>query len=1418
MRRWPAHDWGAAKSQSARPAPIPIGIAWGSGYQNRWRNMPAAQQSAALAKMVASGISWARIDCEWWTVQPTSGGFDFSTVDPVVTALRAAGIDVLLLLNTVPGWALRPAGAAPLFAPNPTPDPARYAAYCAAAVAHFTPLGVRAFELWNEPNLTSRTSLQGWSYRLAQGYAELATAAYPAMKAAAPGCYILGGTLATSPVLGAAGTARTCTWGQVSAGASTATVTCGAAAAGEAPGFLAGGGWPDGSLISAVTPGVGYTVAPPPWSSGGFPAVAAGSGTLMVQNTQLAPDFFLDRVYQHAAGAPWCDALAVHPYTQPSSPQNHGPNSGGWAVVPNLRRSMVANGDGAKPVWITEVGAPSGGATAAWPAAAATDTTLTLLSPRAAAADLRYAISGGSLPAGCWISAVAAGTSWTVSPPTGITLAAALAAGTAVSTLTVAATPIPRTIPSGTVLAVCPPVTSGNWVPAPLLVTTSGAVTTSATGQTAVPVTPVTPGFAYPVGAPILGAVGQTFGAPVPAASSAAVTLAAPGVPMVWGQLDEPGQAQLIADALRCLVSGHPNGTPPWPFATGTPVFLFCWADSNAGSFGLERVDGTNKPSLTTLRRLTRPSASYDTVILGDRPVGYWPLATGTTVVDRIGTATAVYTGSPAAATLPNGDPAVAFTTSGQYATVPDADAFSVPTTGQLTLELWIRPDVYDFPDAETSTDGPLVYPLYKGNRTGPGGNIEYAVRMYSRSSTRPNRMSAYLFAPDGGLGAGSYAEDPIILSGWVHLVAVFDGVNKGPDGWGTVTWYKNGIQRDSDTWGDPYDIVPVNGDSPIYLGGRPGHSSFQGGMGKVAIYDRALTAAQVARHFAAMQPSGGVSADSGPSLLSAGFAGVATWTSTQQQVTEEMQLAAAAGATMVRCDLYWDLVEQSRGTRDWTRPDMMFDAADAAGLRILWVPNQSPAWARTAGEASNIYLPTNPATYGDFVAAAVARYATRGTLGSHHWQLWNEVNTTYHNGDPTNKAAYVALAADAYSKIKVADPAATVVLGSILRGGMASGQYGTYQDDLYLADLYTAGIRPFFDVLAYHPYSYPFDPADTIDPVHTEGVTVENGWQGLAAIRAVAVAKGDGGKPLWVTEVGQHTGTATYAVGEPVQAGYIGHAFTRARSEGVARMFWFALRDAGTDATVREQNFGVVKADFTAKAALRTFRAAAAIAAGGPAPVVTTAPAPTFVTSVDSGVGFAATRTTPAVAGSQTDDVLVAFAQANDQAATVTASESGWRLRGTVALDNGRILVFTKTATGAQGAVTWTYSGTHNHRVTVACYRGGTEPTTLAAAAANRVKTATLPNLLLPRAGARLVVAGFAASNTDATTAITAGMTARTTVTAAVAGGVVADQAFTNSDDWTGEKTYSIGASTGATLIMAAAVVIPGTATPTPL
>jgi hypothetical protein len=548
------------------------------------------------------------------------------------------------------------------------------------------------------------------------------------------------------------------------------------------------------------------------------------------------------------------------------------------------------------------------------------------------------------------------------------------------------------------------------------------------------------------------------------------------------------------------------------------------------------------------------------------------------------------------------------------------------------------------------------------------------------------------------------------------------------------------------------------------------------------------------------------------------GFAGVATWTATTQQVTDEMTVAAASGAKMVRVDLYWDLVEQSKGVYDWSKADARFDAADAAGLRVLWLVHESPAWARTNGEASNVWLPTNTQDYIDFLNAALARYKNRGVRGCHHWQIWNEINTVWHIGDPTKYSRYVQLLAASYAAIKSADSGATVVLGPILRGGQEDAVYGAVRDTTYLTNLYAAGAQPFFDVLAYHPYCYPYDPADTSHPDFTAGVSVEHGWQGVAPMRAIMAANGDSNKAMWMTEWGQHTGTDVYGVTSAQQATFTTNAFTRAAHEGARALFVFAPRDAGTDATQREQNFGLVAADFTPKQALRAYRAGAATVAGGSVPVVTTAAAPSFVGSADSGVGFSATRSTAAIAGSQAGDVLVAFAQANDQATTVTASESGWTQRGTVTLDNGRILVFTKTAASAQGAVTWTYSGSHNHRVSVVCYRSGVEPTTVAASATSRIQTAQLQNLSMPKAGTRLVVAGFAASNTDATTSVTAGMTARITVTAAVAGGVVADQAFTNSDDWTGAKTYSIGASTAATLIMAAAVLIPGTATPTPI
>jgi hypothetical protein len=613
-----ALGWGAAKSSDARPGNIPLGVAWGTGYQNRFRRMTTAQQTAVLDKMVANGITWARIDAEWWTVQPTSGAYDWTVVDPVVTAISNAGINVVVLLSSAPAWAKNPANTPPLNVPYSTPDPAKYAAYCAAAVTHYSAMGVTVFELWNEPNLTTGASVSGWAHQLVAGFGGLAVAAYPAMKAANPNAYVLAGTFATANEFGTAGNDRAASWGAVSAGATTATITSAGAVSSEAPGFLSGGGWPTGTRVMSVTAGTSYTVAPPPWSTGGFPAISAGSGTIRVQNTMLAPDFFLARLYEYTAGRPWCDALAIHPYTPPVLPSAQLPQFGGWAVVPTMRNTMIANGDGAKPMWITEVGAPTGGISgASWPAAASTATSVVVSSSQAAAADVNYQLTGTGLPAGCWVSAVTAGTSWTVRPSTGLTLSAALSTAGPLTSVTVAATPGGAvTIPSGTALTIGPPVTLGTYIANTQTVTTSGAVTTSTTGTTVVPANSFTPTDAFPVGSVVLGLLGQTFGAAITAASGQKVTLAAQGVPVVSSAVDDTMQAAIITESLRSIVRGLPGGagsapgSPPWPYAHGAPVFIYCWADSNAGMFGLERVDGTSKAAaLTAVRQVAAMGA-----------------------------------------------------------------------------------------------------------------------------------------------------------------------------------------------------------------------------------------------------------------------------------------------------------------------------------------------------------------------------------------------------------------------------------------------------------------------------------------------------------------------------------------------------------------------------------------------------------------------------------------------------------------------------------------------------------------------------------------------------------------------------------------------------------------------------------------
>lgn len=196
-----------------------------------------------------------------------------------------------------------------------------------------------------------------------------------------------------------------------------------------------------------------------------------------------------------------------------------------------------------------------------------------------------------------------------------------------------------------------------------------------------------------------------------------------------------------------------------------------------------------------------------------------------------------------------------------------------------------------------------------------------------------------------------------------------------------------------------------------------------------------------------------------------------------QTQTDTEFDLNDATGVTLMRLKLHWDTIETSQGVYDWSSADRLFEAADNRGMRVLFVFVNVPAWARTGG---TIYtFPDDVADFAAFCTAAVNRYKARGTYGCRHWQIWNEANSVYFSDQWADIHAYCDMLNAAYTAIKAADSYATVVLSSILKGGSPQGYEASCILDVYwLTKLKEYGAQ--YDVVAYHAYCYPNNPAAT--------------------------------------------------------------------------------------------------------------------------------------------------------------------------------------------------------------------------------------------------------------------------------------------------------------------------------------------------
>ncbi|MDP9019821.1 MAG: hypothetical protein M3N25_03300, partial [Actinomycetota bacterium] len=135
-----------------------------------------------------------------------------------------------------------------------------------------------------------------------------------------------------------------------------------------------------------------------------------------------------------------------------------------------------------------------------------------------------------------------------------------------------------------------------------------------------------------------------------------------------------------------------------------------------------------------------------------------------------------------------------------------------------------------------------------------------------------------------------------------------------------------------------------------------------------------------------------------------------------------------------------------------------------------------------------------------------------------------------------------------------------------------------------FLERVYAAGGGGSFDAVGMHPYSFPARP---MDPTTASW----NTFYRLPLIRDVMVANGDGAKQIWSTEFGAPTGTADSAVSDSEQAAILSDGYEAVAGwDWHGPLLWYSLRDEGTDPADRDQNFGLVKKDFSPKPALETF------------------------------------------------------------------------------------------------------------------------------------------------------------------------------------------------------------------------------------
>jgi polysaccharide biosynthesis protein PslG len=581
----------------------------------------------------------------------------------------------------------------------------------------------------------------------------------------------------------------------------------------------------------------------------------------------------------------------------------------------------------------------------------------------------------------------------------------------------------------------------------------------------------------------------------------------------------------------------------------------------------------------------TPTTTTYDSTVLTDSPRGYWPLNETSGQVRDLSGAYAASTVSTGALGVEGASgTAASFDGVTQQIRVPYTA--TMRATASFSAEVWAK-----LPAAAQTTGWPTVFS--RGDVT--KGHFGTAMWVDAEGDRTVHfKRNGVDVGTSRGLSSTAYR----------HLTFTFDGGSKR---W---TWYVDGT---ADTSGVLAALAGTDKESaPLTIGAMlntAGGSAVNHGklqLDGLALYPKVLSASRVAAHFAAAKAPAApttppTTTPTTPPVTTPPTTTPPTTTPTTPPATTvpgvkryvagvalgagmpwnprraaDFQAMRTANASWIRSDLGWQYLEPIKGDWRWSTFDQVIADSKANGLRYLAILHTVPAWAN--GNAGDYGLAGSTALLNNYCYQTAKHYIPMGVTD---YEIGNEINLP-HPGLTPNGASYakntlVPCAAGVRKAAAELGTPATIIFGALAPTEWTGGQ----DPFTFLTDAYANGAKGITDGLGWHPYTGSATPA-------TSGHFNADS----AKLYSIMTANGDGAKKVWATEYGMPTGGPN-SFTEARQASDLSEAMDVWYAKPFAGpMFYYSARDTGTSSADREEHFGVLRNDGTAKPAYEMLKA----------------------------------------------------------------------------------------------------------------------------------------------------------------------------------------------------------------------------------